>query len=186
MNRASIKPGAVYFRLVQELAADGVVVAVACRVLAVSTSGYYERRGRAPSARAVVDAALTEQIVEIHAVSRGSYGASRVHSELRLGRGVRCGRKRVARLMRLSGLQGVFRRKRKRHHPDPAVHDDLVRRLWSHNIGSQVRIAISGGLLRARDTARVSARSNNVVRHAWPISSRSAIIPRVNPSRRGG
>ncbi len=35
------------FRLVQELAADGVLVAVACRVLRVSTSGYYEWRGRA-------------------------------------------------------------------------------------------------------------------------------------------
>ena len=87
------------YRLVRELAADGVVVAVACRVLAVSTAGYYEWRERAPSARAVADQALSEQIVEIHAMSRGSYGAPRVHAELRLGQGVRCGRKRVARLI---------------------------------------------------------------------------------------
>ena len=40
------------YRLVRELATDGVVVAVACRVLAVSTAGYYEWRERAPSARA--------------------------------------------------------------------------------------------------------------------------------------
>ena len=86
------------YRLVRELAADGVVVAVACRVLAVSTAGYYEWRERAPSARAVADQALSEQSVEIHAMSRGSYGAPRVHAELRLGQGVRCGRKRVARL----------------------------------------------------------------------------------------
>ena len=116
------------FRLVQELAADGMHVAVACRVLRVSTSGYYERVMRAPSARAVADAALRAEIEAIHTMSRGSYGVPRVHAELRLGRGIRCGRKRVARLMRLSGLQGVFRRKRKRHHPDPAVHDDLVKR----------------------------------------------------------
>ena len=45
---------------VRELAADGVVVAVACRVLAVSTAGYYEWRERAPSARAVADQALSE------------------------------------------------------------------------------------------------------------------------------
>ena len=45
------------FRLVRELAADGVAVAVACRVLAVSTAGYYEWRERAPSARAVADGA---------------------------------------------------------------------------------------------------------------------------------
>jgi putative transposase len=88
------------FRLVQELAADGVRVAVACRMLHVSTSGYYEWRGRAPSARAVADAALSAQIVEIHAMSRGTYGAPRVHAELRLGRDVHCGRKRITRLMK--------------------------------------------------------------------------------------
>ena len=116
------------FRLVRELAADGVVVAVACRVLAVSTAGYYEWRERAPSARAVADRALSEQIVEIHAMSRGSYGAPRVHAELRLGQGVRCGPKRVARLMRIAGLHGIFRRRGKYARPAPAVHDDLVRR----------------------------------------------------------
>ena len=116
------------YRLVRELAADGVVVAVACRVLAVSTAGYYEWRERAPSARAVAAQALSEQIVEIHAMSRGSYGAPRVHAELRLGRGVRCGRKRVARLMRSAGLHGIYRRRGRHARPAPAVHDDLVRR----------------------------------------------------------
>jgi putative transposase len=116
------------FRLVRELAAGGVPVAVACRVLRVSTSGYYEWRERPPSARSVADAALRAQIAEIHELSRGSYGAPRVHLELRLGRGVRCGRKRVARLMRLDRLQGVFRRRRRRGHAAPPVHDDLVRR----------------------------------------------------------
>ncbi len=116
------------FRLVCELAADGVVVAVACRVLAVSTSGYYEWRGRPPSPRAVADETLTEQIVEIHAMSRETYGAPRVHAELRLGLGVRCGRKRVARLMRIAGLHGIYWRRPKRTRPAPAVHDDLVLR----------------------------------------------------------
>jgi len=116
------------YRLVRELAADGVHVAVACRVLRISTSGYYEWRERPPSARAVADEELRAQIVEIHAMSRGSYGAPRVHAELRLGRGVRCGRKRVARLMRLERLQGVYRRRGKRARKTPAVHDDLVRR----------------------------------------------------------
>ncbi len=116
------------FRLVQELAVDGVPVAVACRELGVSPSGYYEWRGRVPSARAVVDAALSTQIVEIHTMSRGSYGVPRMHLELRLGRGVRCGRKRIARLMRAAHVQGISRRHGKRHRPLPAVHDDLVRR----------------------------------------------------------
>ena len=116
------------FRLVHALAAGGVLVAVACRVLRVSTSGYYEWRGRAPSPRAVVDAELTAQIMAIHASSRGTYGVPRVHAELRLGRGVRCGRKRVARLMRAARLRGIYRRRGKRARPAPAVHDDLVRR----------------------------------------------------------
>lgn len=116
------------FRLVQELAARGVRVAVACRVLRVSSSGYYEWRGRPPSARMRQDETLTLQITEIHAYSRGTYGAPRVHAELRLGRGVRCGRKRVARLMREARLCGIYRRRGSRARPAPPVHDDLVQR----------------------------------------------------------
>jgi transposase InsO family protein len=116
------------FRLVQELAADGVRVAVACRMLRVSTSGYYEQRGRPPSPRAVADEALSAQIREIHTCSRGTYGVPRVHAELRLGRGVRCGRKRVARLMCAARLCGIYRRRGKRARPAPPVHEDLVRR----------------------------------------------------------
>ena len=116
------------YRLVQELAADGVRVAVACRMLQVSTSGYYEWRGRAPSARAVADAALSQQIVEIHAMSRQTYGVPRMYAELRLGRDIHCGRKRIARLMKLAHLHGIYRRRSKHHRPLPAVHDDLVRR----------------------------------------------------------
>jgi transposase InsO family protein len=116
------------FRLVQELAADGARVAVACRMLRVSASGYYEQRDRPPSPRAVADQALTVQIREIHTFSRETYGAPRIHDELRLGRSVRCGRKRVARLMRNANLRGVYRRRRNRACPLPPVHDDLVRR----------------------------------------------------------
>ncbi len=72
--------------------------------------------------------ALTDQTVKIHAMSRGTYGATPVHAELGLGRGVRCGRKRVARLMRTAALHGIYRRRGKRARPAPAVHDDLVRR----------------------------------------------------------
>ncbi len=116
------------FRLVQELAARGVRVTVACRVLRVSASGYYEWCGRPPSLRAVADEALSVQIREIHAGSRATYGVPRVHAELRLGCGVRCGRKRIARLMRIAGLHGIYVRRRRRSFPAPPVHDDLVRR----------------------------------------------------------
>jgi putative transposase len=120
------------YRLVRELAEDAdrqVDVTVACRVLGVSRSGYYEWLGRAPSARQVADDQLSATIVEVHEASRGTYGAPRVHAELRLGLGLACGRKRVARLMRTAGLAGIcHRRKHRRAGPAPAVHDDLVQR----------------------------------------------------------
>ncbi|SDN99602.1 Transposase InsO and inactivated derivatives [Klenkia soli] len=109
-----------------------VPVAVTCRVLGVSRSGFYEWLGRPPSARAVADAELTTTISQIHAGSRATYGAPRVHAELRLGLGQACGRKRVARLMRAAGLVGVcHRRKHRRVGPLPAVHEDLVRRQFT-------------------------------------------------------
>jgi putative transposase len=83
-----------------------------CRTLRVSKSGFYGWRDREPSARDRADALLSEKIVRIHTDSRETYGAPRVHFELRT-LGVRCGRKRVARLMRQAGLFGCGGRKRK-------------------------------------------------------------------------
>ncbi|WP_194241563.1 IS3 family transposase [Galbitalea soli] len=115
--------------MVQELAADGVPVAVACRFLKISTSGYYDWASRPPSARAVADAALTTTIRRIHADSRATYGAPRVLAELRIALGVRVGCKRVARLMRQDGLVGVsHRRKRRGWKPETATHEDPVKR----------------------------------------------------------
>ena len=85
-------------------------VATMCRVLEVSTSGYWAWSKRPPSARACSDAELTERIRDIHRASRGTYGAPRVHAGLR-DSGTRCSRKRVARLMRAAGLEGVHRRR---------------------------------------------------------------------------
>ena len=102
-----------------------------CRQLGVSTSGYYAWRSRPPSQRAVDDAVLTARITAIHERSRATYGAPRVHAELRLDHDVRCGRKRVARLMRTAGLQGVHRRRRQgltRRDPAASPSDDLVER----------------------------------------------------------
>jgi putative transposase len=88
----------------------GHAVATLCRVFGVSRSGYYAWRGRAPSARARADGVLTARIREIHATSRGTYGSPRVQAELR-ATGVRCGRNRVARLMRQAALAGGRRRR---------------------------------------------------------------------------
>lgn len=85
-------------------------VAAVCRTLGVSPSGYYAWRKRPLSPRARTDVELAAQIAAVHRDSRGTYGAPRIHAEL-AAQGHRLGRKRVARLMRSAGLQGVSRRK---------------------------------------------------------------------------
>jgi putative transposase len=89
-------------------------VSALCRVLRVSRSGYYEWKDRPPSNRERENATLTERIREIHQRSRETYGYPRVHAELR-ALGVRCNRKRVARLMRKDGLRGCMRGPRRKH-----------------------------------------------------------------------
>ena len=88
-------------------------VATQCRLLGISPSGYYAWRRRPPSARTQANEALTERIRAIHALSQGTYGMPRIHAEL-AAEGEQVSRKRVARLMRTAGLQGVSRRKRMR------------------------------------------------------------------------
>lgn len=88
-------------------------MATMCRLLGVSPSGYYAWRERGPSARAVRDQELREQIGRVHQASRQTYGAPRVQAELQAC-GIPVGRKRVARLMRGAGLVGVSRRKERR------------------------------------------------------------------------
>jgi len=109
-------------------------VVACCRVMKVSVSGFYEWRHRQahPSARSLANAELTETICEIWRQSRGTYGSPRVWAELRLGRQVTVSRKRVERLMRLAGIEGVYRRKRRRgctrSDPQAIPSDDLVNR----------------------------------------------------------
>ena len=101
---------------------------VACRVLGVAESGYYERRSRPPSERAVRHAWLTDLITQIHLASHGRYGARRVHAELTMARGIAVGHQQVELLMRRAGLQGLAgRRKWKRIIPDQ-IATDLVER----------------------------------------------------------
>lgn len=105
-------------------------VALLCRVLGVSTSGYYAWRKRTPSARTMANVMLTEQIVAIHAQSRHTYGAPRVHAEL-VARGIRCGHVRVAGLMRAAGVVGCHRRRcvvTTQREPAAAPAPDLVDR----------------------------------------------------------
>jgi putative transposase len=105
-------------------------VSMLCRLLGVSRSGYDAWRRRPPCARACADRVLSRQIRAIHEQSRGTYGTPRIRAELR-DAGVSCSRKRVARLLRLAGLQGCHRRKgapTARRLPETAPAPDLVRR----------------------------------------------------------
>jgi putative transposase len=102
-----------------------------CRALQVNRTSFHDWERRAPSDRALGDAWLIDKIKTIHADSDGTYGARRVHAELRLEHGVRVGRKRVERLMRVAGISGLLPRKRRRttvRLPGVRVAPDLVER----------------------------------------------------------
>ena len=85
-------------------------IAAMCRVLDVSPSGFYAWTHRRPSRRALEDASLLEDLRTFHRQSRGTYGAPRLHRDF-CAAGRPIGRKRVARLLKQAGLQGVSRRK---------------------------------------------------------------------------
>ena len=101
-----------------------------CGLFEVSRAAYYQRRNGVPSARAVTDAELTDQITQIFNESKGTYGSPRIHRELG-HRGVVCGRRRVTRLMRLAGLEGRCKKRwRKTTVADPEAEaaKDLIQR----------------------------------------------------------
>jgi putative transposase len=118
-------------------------VATMCRVLGVSPSGYYAWRTRPPSRRAEANAVLQERIREIHETSEGTYGAPRIHADL-ADAGERIGRKRIARLLREAGLEGVSRRKRKgltRRDPAADSAPDLIDRDFTATGPDQLWVA---------------------------------------------
>jgi putative transposase len=108
-----------------------VDVAVACEVLNVSRSGYYAWRTRPKSTRAQENELLLKHIEQIHTESRRTYGSPRIHAELTLGLGLPVNLKRVARLMRQAGIQGLYRRRQRGctvRDPHAQPSDDLVNR----------------------------------------------------------
>jgi transposase InsO family protein len=117
-----------------------------CRVLEVSPAGFYVWRTRAPSARAIADERLMLNVRVSHQRSAGTYGAPRVHRDLR-DKGLHVGKKRVARLMRQQGLVGRVRRRSVRTtdstHPDPVAPNLLGRQFDVQGIGARDRIWVS-------------------------------------------
>jgi putative transposase len=104
-------------------------------VLGVTRAGFYAWRQRGPSRRALGDAELAALSGRVFVESLETYGAPRVHAELREAHCVRVGRKRVARLMRQLELDGISRRGKRRRTtiPDPAAAPapDLVGRRFT-------------------------------------------------------
>jgi len=82
-------------------------ISLMCRVLQVNRTSFHDWERHPPSDRELYDAFLLEKIRKIHAASGGTYGAPRIHAELRLEHGIRVGRKRVERLMAKAGLEGI-------------------------------------------------------------------------------
>lgn len=81
-----------------------------CRVLKVSSSGYYDWKKRPPSKRILFDRYLIDQIRQVHFVSRQNYGTIKTHKALRT-KGIYCGKNRIARLRRENN---IIARRRKR------------------------------------------------------------------------
>jgi putative transposase len=101
-----------------------------CRVLEVAESGYYAWRRRTPSRRSQENTVLGERIVQLYHANRQVYGSPRIHAALH-AEGKRCGRKRVARLMRARGLSATLPRHRTRttdsRHEHPVAPNLLER-----------------------------------------------------------
>jgi transposase InsO family protein len=91
-----------------------------CRVLTVARSGYYAWCRRPTSARAQENVWLGTHLRACYHEFRGRYGSPRLHRELQ-GRGIRIGRHRVARLMRVHGLRSLCRRRARQGRSSPVA-----------------------------------------------------------------
>jgi putative transposase len=98
---------------------------VLCWVLGLARSGYYAWKRQPQRAHAQRDQELSAQIHTVFVASRQSYGSPRVHAELQ-AQGVRCARKRVARLMRQHALVARQRRRRAVRTTDSACQQPLA------------------------------------------------------------
>lgn len=119
------------FRLIEAERAQHSVSRL-CEVLGVTRAGFYAWKRRRPSERERRDRELAQLVEAIHVGSRETYGVPRVHAELRDEHGVRVSRKRVQRLMRRLGIEGVSRRGKQpqttRRAQEAPAAEDLVRR----------------------------------------------------------
>lgn len=121
-------------------------ISLMCRVLGVSRSGFYEAQTREARQRERADQRLLLEIRSIHRSSKRRYGSPRVHAELK-AQGIRCGRKRVERLMREDGLRA---KKKRRHrgttdstHAHPTHPNHLARQFSVEQVEGVDRVWVS-------------------------------------------
>lgn len=112
---------------------DGLPIEPTCRIVGVSVSGFYMWKHRKPSARSVRHEMVAEVIRQVHAESRQTYGARRVHAELVLGRNMTVARCTVELVMSRLGLAGLPGRPRYRKVPNTPTASDLVNRDFARN-----------------------------------------------------
>jgi len=115
------------------MAAEGLPVKTACRMLEVTCGGYYAWLVRPPSERSIRHAWLTDEIRKVHADSRQRYGARRIHAELRLGGGIDVGRGQIELLMQRADLKGLSGRRKWPRTPSFATAVDLVERQFERD-----------------------------------------------------
>jgi putative transposase len=110
------------------MAGEGHSIERSCRITGVSPNGFHMWRNRAPSERSIRHAWLLDQIVEVHAASRGTYGARRVHAELTMGRGIKVGHNAIEMLMSRAQIYGLPGPRRRKKVPKVITASDLVDR----------------------------------------------------------
>lgn len=126
------------FVAIATMADEGLPIQMACRILGVSESGFHVWRGRSLSARSVRHVWLTDLIQQVHAASRGVYGARRVHAELTLGHGITVSHGAVEMLMQRAGIKGLPGNKRRRPRPETPTAADLVDRNFVRTAPNQL------------------------------------------------
>ena len=125
------------YSLVEDLAADGIPVAVTCRVLGFSKQAFYAWKRSPVSRRDVDDAHLIDAALDIHH-DDPAFGYRFIADELP-AHGIVAGANRVARLRTQQRIWSVFAKRRGlTRRAGPPVHDDLVQKVFTADTANAV------------------------------------------------
>ena len=119
--------------MIDTLVDAGFTVQQCCRVLNVSSQGYYDYLRRPMSPTKMRREWLTALIKEVHVASRGTYGSRRVHAELVKGRGVHVSVNLVTILMHNAGIAGIPGPRKVKRVKGTPTSDDLVQRKFERS-----------------------------------------------------